>query len=526
MDEKYDVVVIGGGAAGLSGALTLSRARRRVLVVDAGEQRNAPAAGVHNSLGREGTPPAHLMADGRAEVARYGGEVTDGRVSAVERLDGGGFRVVLDDGRAVRARRLLVATGLVDELPEVAGVRELWGTDVLHCPYCHGWEVRDGAIGVLGGPFGVHQALMWRQWSDDVVLFRHTGPAPTEEEAEQLAARDITVVDGEVAGLETTDGQLSGVRLADGAVVARQALVVATRMVARGGLLAALGLEPTPLEMMGVEVGSYIAAEPNTGATAVPGVHVAGNVTELHAQVIGSAATAVKVAAAINADLNAEDTRIAVQQRRDALHFDAEWWEERYRAHAHVWSGRPNAQLVAHASDLAPGTALDLGCGEGGDAIWLAARGWRVTAVDFSTVALERAAAHAAEAGPEVAGRITWVHADLTEWTPQQRAFDLVSTQFIHLPEEPRRRLFAAAAAAVAPGGTLVIAGHHALDLEHGANRPNVPGMFFTAEEIAESLDGDAWDVRVADTVERPAGSHEGDVATVHDAVLVAGRRP
>src|SRR3712207_715787 len=170
MDERYDVVVVGGGAAGLSGALALSRARRTVLVVDAGAPRNARAGHVHNYLGREGTPPAELLAIGREEVAGYGGEVTSGEVARIERGDDG-FRVDLTDGRAVSARRLLVTTGLVDELPDLPGVRELWGRDVLHCPYCHGWEVRDRAVGIVAtGPLGVYAALLWRQWTPDVTL--------------------------------------------------------------------------------------------------------------------------------------------------------------------------------------------------------------------------------------------------------------------------------------------------------------------------------------------------------------------
>ncbi len=313
MDEKYDVVVIGGGAAGLSGALALSRARRAVLVVDDGTPRNAPAGHVHNYLGREGVPPAQLLADGRAEVAGYGGQFVDARVARAEREDDG-FRVVLDGGATVRARRVLVTTGLVDELPDVPGVAELFGSDVLHCPYCHGWEVRDRPIGVLGGPMGVHQALMWRQWSDDVTLFQHTGPAPTDEEREQLAARDIPVVAGVVEGLEVTGGRLTGVRLEGGDVVPRAALVVAPRFTARAGMLTSLGLETVPQEMNGHMVGSYVAADP-TGATAVPGVWVAGNVTDLRAQVISSAAAGLNTAAMLNADLIAEDVRMAVAAR-------------------------------------------------------------------------------------------------------------------------------------------------------------------------------------------------------------------
>ena len=316
MDERYDVVVIGGGAAGLSGALALSRARRSVLVVDDGTPRNARADRVHNYLGREGTPPAELLALGRAEVAGYGGRFRDGRVEDADRTDDG-FRVTLTGGGSVLARRLLVTSGLTDELPDVPGVAELFGGDVLHCPYCHGWEVRDQPIGVLGGAFGVHQALMWRQWSADVTLFLHTGPEPSGDEREQLAARGIAVVPGVVAGLDVDAGRLTGVRLADGQVVARRALVVSPRFVARGGVLASLGLEAAPVEMNGHVVGSAVPADP-TGATAVPGVFVAGNVTDLRAQVISSAAAGLNTAAMLNADLIAEDVQLAVAARSPA----------------------------------------------------------------------------------------------------------------------------------------------------------------------------------------------------------------
>ncbi|MEW2173337.1 NAD(P)/FAD-dependent oxidoreductase [Streptomyces sp. NPDC007027] len=321
--QRYDVVIVGGGAAGLSGALTLARARRSVLVIDAGEPRNAPASHIHNYLGRESTPPAELLAIGRGEAAGYGAEIVEGRVASAERLpgdrdgDGGqGFRVVTEDGRSVEARRLLVTTGLVDELPSVPGLAERWGREVLHCPYCHGREVADRPIGVLAtGPLAVHQALMWRQWSDDVTLFVHTGPEPTEEEYEQLAARGVAVVDGEVAGLEIADDRFTGVRLASGRVVPREALVIQARFVARSAVLESLGLKPVPQEMGGVVIGSYIPADP-TGATEVPGVWAAGNVTRLTEQVIGAAAAGLMAASAVNGDLIAEDTRLAVAARR------------------------------------------------------------------------------------------------------------------------------------------------------------------------------------------------------------------
>ncbi len=319
--QRYDVVIVGGGAAGLSGALALARARRPVLVIDAGEPRNAPASHVHNYLGRESTPPGELLAIGRGEAAGYGAEIIEGRVASAERLpgdgaEGQGFRVVTEDGRSVEARRLLVTTGLVDELPPVPGLAERWGREVLHCPYCHGHEVADRPIGVLAtGPLAVHQALMWRQWSEDVTLFLHTGPEPTEEEYEQLAARGVAVVDGEVAGLEVADDRFTGVRLASGRVIPREALVVQARFTARSAVLESLGLEPVAQEMGGVVIGSYIPTDP-TGATEVPGVWAAGNVTRLTEQVIGAAAAGLMAAGAVNGDLITEDTRLAVAARR------------------------------------------------------------------------------------------------------------------------------------------------------------------------------------------------------------------
>jgi thioredoxin reductase len=317
--RRYDVVVVGGGAAGLSGALTLGRARRSVLVIDAGHPRNAPAGHVHTYLGREGVPPTQLLAAGRTEVTGYGGEIVEGNVVTAEPTGTGGFRVVLDDGTDVEADRLLVTTGLMDELPDVPGLAERWGRDVLHCPYCHGWEVRDQAIAVLAtGPRAIHQALLWRQWSKNVTLFRHTAPEPSEEEYEQLAARDIAVVDTRVAALEVTEDQLTGVRLDDGRVIPCQALTVASHLTARAGVLTGLGLTTTDQEMGGHVIGSYVAADP-TGATEVPGVWVAGNVASLMDQVIAAAAAGVRAGAAINADLIAEETRQAVVTYREGL---------------------------------------------------------------------------------------------------------------------------------------------------------------------------------------------------------------
>ena len=322
MSDRYDVVAIGGGAAGLSGAVALARARRRVLVVDAGDPRNAPAAHMHIHLGREGVGPKELLAAGRAEVAAYGGQVIAASVTSARRLDGpleqpeGGFAVEFADGRVVRARRLLVATCAVDDLPPVPGVAERWGRDVLHCPYCHGREARDRAFGILGtGPMAVHQTLLWRQLSADVVLFLHTAPALSEEQAEQLAARGVRVVEGEVSSLDVRDDRLAGVRLRSGEFCPREVVVVAPRLAARVGALAALGLETADHEMAGHVLGSYVPADA-AGATAVPGVWVAGNVADPFGQVIAAAAAGMRAGAAINADLVAEETARAVAASR------------------------------------------------------------------------------------------------------------------------------------------------------------------------------------------------------------------
>jgi thioredoxin reductase len=286
MTESYDVVVVGGGAAGLSGAIALARSRRSVLVVDAGDPRNAPAAGVHNFLTREGTPPAEIYAAGRAEVTGYGGRVETGRVTALNR-EGDGFRVQIG-GRVVTARRLLVATGLRDELPDLPGLAARWGIDVLHCPYCHGWEVRGKRIGILAtGPGAVHQALLFRQLSPAVTVLAHTAPELSPEQREQFAALGIAVVDCRVTGVEAGDRGLTGVVLADSTRLALDALIVAPFMAARAELLAPLGLTPAEVCLNGQAIGTQIEADP-TGATSVPGVWVAGNIAGIQAQVITS----------------------------------------------------------------------------------------------------------------------------------------------------------------------------------------------------------------------------------------------
>ncbi len=297
--STYDVAIVGGGAAGLSAALVLGRARRRVVVIDAGEPRNAPAAHMHGFLSRDGMPPADLLRLGRDEARGYGVQFSSGEVAEI----GPGFVLRLSGGETLEARRLLIATGAGDQLPDVEGAQERWGRDLLHCPYCHGWEVRDQPLGVLAtGPGSVEHAQLVRQWSDDLVFFAHTYEL-AENEREQLAARGIRVVDEEVRRLVVEDDRLRGVVLADGRLVERAALFIRPDLRPRvNGLLQPLGCE--------VDDQGFVLVDAS-GSTTAPGVWAAGNAANPRAQVITAAGEGSAAAIAINADLVQEDIRNA-----------------------------------------------------------------------------------------------------------------------------------------------------------------------------------------------------------------------
>jgi len=512
--DLADVAIVGGGAAGLAAALQLARARRSVVVIDAGEPRNAPATHMHAYLGFDGVPPGELLARGRDEVQGYGGRIVAGKVATVTRGDEG-FRVHLDAGDVVDARRVLVAAGLVDELPPIPGVAERWGHDVLHCPYCHGWEVRDQRIVVIAtGPMAAHQAMLFRQLSDDVAVVVHEGAGPEGDDRRRLLARKVRIVDGPVAELVVED-RLRGVRLADGRVLDADAVVVQPRFVARSEVLADLGIRPVPAPM---GTGELIETDAR-GATSVPGVYAAGNVSDVSAQVLQAAAEGSRVGAAINADLAAEDAdRAAAALAGDT----AEHWDHRYAdVGDRMWSGRPNGALVAEVADLEPGTALDVGCGEGADAIWLAQQGWRVTAVDISKVAVDR--------GREVAERegvdVEWAALDILEDAlpiGPGGGYDLVSAQYPAFRHDADDTAIRALLDAVAPGGTLLVV-HHAFEGEH---RPHGfdPADYVQPDDVGRLL-GEGWTVEVHERRPRvrPPGSPGPDVP---DAVLRARRSP
>ena len=307
----YDVLIVGGGAAGLSAALVLSRARRSVVVIDAGQPRNAPAAHMHGFLGSDGLPPADLLAAGRREILGYGAKLVPGTATAIAPVETGEgvprFEVTLDDGTAIAARRILVSTGLRDDVPDIPGLKERWGRDVLHCPYCHGFEVRDQPLGVIGGTTeAVLHAQIIRQWSEDVIYFSN-GIAVDDVDRERFQVRNIAIVDGQIAHLVIEDDHLTGVGLVSGDVVPRAAVFVRPRFIPNADLLAGLGCAS--------DTNGWTTTD-QTGRTSVPGLWAAGNAVNPRAQVITAAGEGSAAAIAINNDLVEEDVELALAAAR------------------------------------------------------------------------------------------------------------------------------------------------------------------------------------------------------------------
>jgi thioredoxin reductase/SAM-dependent methyltransferase len=519
VERHCDVAVIGGSAGGLAAALQLGRQRRSVIVIDAGEPRNAPAAHMHSYLGHEGLPPSELTAIGRDEVRSYGGEVIAGRAVDVTRTDDDRFRVELAGGHTVLARRVLAATGLVDELPDIDGLAEHWGGDVIHCPFCHGFEVRDRRIvQIVTHPMGLHPAGLFRQMSTRFTLVLHDGVDADNPEVEVLRAAGVNVVDGRVRSIVTgDDGHVAAVELTDGDRIDADAVVIGARFKVRAEPFASLGLKPAAHP---TGLGDFVETDA-TGATAIPGLYAAGNVTDPSQQVLQAAAEGSRVGGMISFSLAHDDIEAAA--RPSANEAD---WDHRY-GDDQMWSGSPNGTLVHEIDGLTPGRALDVGAGEGGDAIWLAQQGWIVTASDISQRALERVAAAAQRRGL----RIECHHADANALDAFERgAFDLVSAQYASIPRTPDGRGVRNLLGAVAPGGTLLVVSHDLEPLrapidtqEHG--RPFDPDAYLRLDDLATALaDSSEWEIEVHEKRPRPAGAASAS-HHVDDIVLRARHR-
>ena len=519
IERHCDVAIIGGSAAGLAAALQLGRQRRSVIVVDAGEPRNAPAAHMHSYLGHEGRPPSALAAIGRDEVRSYGVEVIAGRAVDVTRTDDDRFGVELVGGHRLLARRVLAATGLVDELPDIDGLAEHWGRDVIHCPFCHGFEVRDRRIvQIITHPMGLHPAGLFRQLTAQFTLVLHDGVPADAPEVDALRAAGVRVVDGRVRNIVTgDDGHVAAVELTDGDRIDADAVAITTRFKVRTEPFTSLGLQ---LASHPTGLGDVVETDA-TGATAVPGLYAAGNVTDPSQQALHAAADGSRVGGMISFSLAADDVLAAT--RPSANEAD---WDHRYGG-AQMWSGNPNGTLVAEIAGLGPGRALDVGAGEGADAFWLAEQGWRVTATDISRRALDRIATEAERRGALVECR----HADANALDAYDTgAFDLVSAQYASIPRTPDERAVHNLLNAVAPGGTLLVVGHDLEPMRQPIDtlthsRPFDPDAYVRVDDFVTAVEASPeWDIDVHERRPRPAGAASAS-HHVDDIVLRARNR-
>jgi thioredoxin reductase len=298
----WDCIVVGAGPAGLNAALVLGRARRRVLVLDDGAPRNYATHEMHGVLGHDGLDPAELRARGRAELARYGVDVVAVEVQGAEVLDRA-VRVACA-GRSELTRTVLLATGMLDEIPDIPGFTDVWGTSAHTCPYCDGFEHRDERIAVLaGGDRGEHLALLLRQYSDDVVLLTHGPHNLAAGGLARLQAVGVPVVETPVAGLDSDDGRLRRVRFGDGQTLDRDALFFFVGWRLRNDVARSLGCELRDDGSVAIDASQ---------ATTVDRVYAAGNCSDPRALVPAAAGTGATAAVAINARLSVEDADSAV----------------------------------------------------------------------------------------------------------------------------------------------------------------------------------------------------------------------
>lgn len=434
-------------------------------------------------------------------------------------MTAGHFRVELTGGHSIVARRVLAASGLVDELPDIDGIARHWGRGVIHCPFCHGYEVRDRRIiHVVSHPMGLHTAVLMRQLSADHTIVVSDAVAVEPDQLRLLRASGVHIVDGEVRRLvDGDDGTIVAVELADGARLDADAVMVGTRVRARAETLATLGVVPTEHP---AGIGDLVEVD-STGLTSVPGVFAAGNITDPGQQVSQAAAHGAWVGAMIAFSLAHDDTTAA--ERPSGNETD---WDNRYSGEQ-MWSGNPNGTLVKEIIGHEPGRLLDVGAGEGGDAVWLAEQGWQVTANDVSSRALDRVTAEARRRGLSIDTN----HADANALDPfGQAKFDLVSAHYASIPRTPDRRAVRHLIDAVAQGGTLLVVSH---DLEpmrtpidtSRVSRAFDPDAYVRVEDVVDVLaESPHWDIEVHETRSRPAGAVSGH--HVDDVVLGARRRP
>lgn len=519
MENSWDVIVAGGGPAGLSAALMLGRARRRVLVIDVGSGRNRFAEHMHGVLGSEGASPGELRERGRAEAAAYGVEFLDAEIASVERTDGG-LSAALANGERISAKALIVATGLKDRLPDVPGLAERWGKSVLHCPYCHGWEVRGQRLAVLAtSPLSMHQAEMIRQWSDRLTVFTDGLGELTAETTARLHSRGLRLESSAVVEVRGEGEKISAVVLADGQEIAVDAIFTFAEPVPNDGFLA-----PLDLERRDTPFGPFLAVD-EMGRTSDARVWAVGNVTNPGANVPKSIGDGSFAGAAVNGTLIGWEFDEAVA----ATAADGAWpqvasvelWEQRYAGAERVWSHSANAVLADVAGGLEPGAALDVGSGEGADVIWLADRGWLATGVDVSATAARRASEAAEAAG--VTGT-AFVAGDLRDQPDE--AFDLVTASFLHSPAEvPREDLLREAAKKVAAGGHLLITSHAGAPSWAKAHAAHHAFLSPEEEHARLGLAAQEWDLVLCETRQRSVASPDGEAGTADDGVLLIRRR-
>lgn len=292
----YDVIIVGGSVAGLSAALVLGRFRRHVLICDHQKPRNAPAEAAHNFFTRDGTPPAELLQIGREQLRPYA--TVQYRAAEVTRLKpiADGFDVHTADGTIFQSRRVLLATGVRDELPAIPGLAEYWGQGgVHHCPYCHGWEVHDQKIVIIGnGEVIYHLAALLSALSPDIAACLYGDPPPTAEQQRRLQQMGVTLYDAAIESIVGDSGQVRGVRLGDGRLLACQAIFVGTK--------------PRPHSPLAQEMGcqfderGYVQVD-MLGRTSVSNLYAAGDMVTPFHQLIAAAASGTAAGSGINTDM-------------------------------------------------------------------------------------------------------------------------------------------------------------------------------------------------------------------------------